>query len=149
MKNLLSILIAVLVLCGAVSRADAAQGRVDTRVLRGVTVDLQDVYTRSHVPTFLTPGVLYFSITNVGEGTLIPFTNLTTAVHIALPNPTNNVGRKFTVAPMGACTVTLSNIVSGTFTAGETRAVATTYTVASNRTAVVYSTGTNYIAFTQ
>lgn len=148
MKTILAIIgLAVCLAADAQTYKSRPPTPQEQRKLAGITEYVQDVFYRDHIPTFITPGVLYYPVTNAYEGTIFAFTNLNTSVHIALPNPTNNIGRKFTLNPLGACTLVLSNIVSGTITSGETMAVATTYSVASNRTAVAYSTGTNYIAF--
>lgn len=151
MKNLLSILIAVLVLCGAVSRAADANGRVDTRVLAGAKGNFQDEFTRLSVPIFPPAGTLAYYVTNKSDGIIFPFTNLTTTVYIYLPNPTNNPGRQFTIVPMGSCNVILTNTLNRAFdfTYAFGRTNSTGYTIASNATATVWSTGTNYIGVTR
>lgn len=108
----------------------------------------QDVITRDHTPVFVANSLLYLS-TNATDGIIFVKTNATVLVHIGLPNPTNNLGRKYEITTMGASTAVLTNwYVTGTFTEINTMAIASSLTIASNKTAIAYSTGTNYVVRT-
>lgn len=148
MKKLIASIAALSAVVLAVLAADP-RGRVDTRLMAGQRNYSQDEFDRNTKPFVITPGVLYFNVTNQAHGIICGRSNATVAVHIVLPNPTNNVGRKFVLIPLGACTITASNAVVGTIRDAATDALATTFSVASNRVGVVYSTGTNYIGVLQ
>lgn len=60
------------------------------------------------------------------------------------PNPTNNPGRAYEVVAVGNVTVVLTNNPVGSFTS-VTNLSATTYTVPTNSSARVVSTGTNWL----
>ena len=144
------ILIAVALVVGVVLVVLAAdpRGRVDQRVLAGVRNFVQDEFERGAKPVFLVNGLLSFNVTNANEGIIFVETNLTALVHIGLPNPTNNPGRKFEVHTMDACTVVLTNMThTGSFTSNNTGfgITHTGYWIQSNKTATAYSTGSNYI----
>lgn len=139
-------LIALLCLIVAIpSMAADPRGRVDTRKLAGQVNFTQDEFDRLTRPVILTTGLLSYNITNANEGVIIvAATNITALVHIGLPNPTNNYGRRFEVVGSGPVSVVLTNTTfTGTFTSNLN--VMTSYLASSNRTIRAWSTGTNYI----
>ncbi len=143
-------LLAALALFGVVSSlvAGDASGRVDNRVLAGQVRLTADEFTRLTTPVFVQN--LAYTVTNKSDGIILCVTNITAVVVIGLPNPTNNPGRRFEVHAVGACTPNLTNTTyAGSFTDLFTGTNATAgYAFASNKTAIVYSTGTNYVVRT-
>ncbi len=140
------LLIAIGFAAGIVLVALAAdpRGRVDTRMLAGVQNFVQDEMDRTRKPVIVA-GLLYYSAVNPTDGVIFCRSNSTVLVHVGLPNPTNNYGRRYEVSTLGACTAVLSNsTVVGDFTDMFTLTNASVYAVASNKTAVAYSTGTNW-----
>lgn len=124
------------------SRAPKA---IETRRVAGVQNHIQDEFTRRSTPVFVLNSLLYLS-TNTTDGVIFVRSNATVLVHIGLPNPTNNTGRKYEVTTMGASTAILTNwYVTGTFTSNNGMATLSAYLIASNKTAVAYSTGTNWV----
>jgi hypothetical protein len=120
----------------------------ESRRVAGLKNYAQDEFTRANTPVWVVNSLLYLS-TNSTDGVIFVKTNATVLVHIGLPNPTNNLGRKYSVTTMGASTAVLTNhYVTGTFTEINTMAVANSLTIASNKTAIAYSTGTNYVVRT-
>jgi len=144
MKTTIAAILSVLLCSAAISMAADASGRVDTRVLAGVKNNVQDEFTRRTTPVWVLNS-LYYNATNKSDGLIFVRTNATVLVHIGLPNPTNNVGRIFSITTCGASTATISNgVASGDFTDLLTLTNASVYFVASNKTATAYSTGTNW-----
>jgi hypothetical protein len=142
MKNLLCL---CALLIGFSAFAADSRGRVDTRVLSGVKNYVQDEFQRNTTPVFVVNSLLYIS-TNLTDGIIFVKTNATVLVHIGLPNPTNNVGRKYEVTTMGASTAILTNwYTTSLFTSNNTMASQTAYFINSNKTALAYSTGTNWL----
>jgi hypothetical protein len=120
----------------------------ESRRVAGLKNYAQDEFTRANTPVWVVNSLLYLS-TNSTDGVILVKTNATVLVHIGLPDPTNNVGRKYQVTTMGASTAVLTNhYVTGTFTEVNTMAEATSLTIASNKTAIAWSTGTNYVVRT-
>jgi hypothetical protein len=116
--------------------------------LKGVQNQVQAEFNRLSAPKIVLNSLLYLS-TNNYDGIILVKTNATVLVHIGLPNPTNNLGRKYEITTMGASTAVLTNhYVTGTFTEINTMAEANSLTIASNKTAIAYSTGTNYVVRT-
>jgi hypothetical protein len=113
--------------------------------LKGVQNQLQAEFNRLSAPKIVLNSLLYLS-TNNYDGIILVKTNATVLVHIGLPNPTNNLGRKYEVTTMGASTAVLTNwYVTGSFTDMFTLTnTATSYFIESNKTATAYSTGTNW-----
>jgi len=146
MKNLLQFLIAVLVLCGAVSRAEAqvdpVPTRVDTRLLSGQKLLTQGMFNRQTVPVFLTTATSNpYVITNTYEGLFFVNTNMI----VSLPNPTNHVGRIIQIYTQATNTVTLSNGLGGGLTLVASNAIGTTVLCPSNEVTKAFSTGTNWL----
>lgn len=146
MKNLLSILIAVLVLCGAVSRADAQTtpkpARVDTRVLSGQTLLTKGEFNRQTVPVFITTATANpYLITNVYDGLFFVNTNMI----LSLPNPTNHTGRMIQIYTQATNTVTLSNGLGGGLTLVASNTIGTIVLCPSNEVTKAFSTGTNWL----
>jgi hypothetical protein len=141
-------IIAVTLVVGVVLAVMAAdpRGRVDTRLLAGTKNFVQDEMDRENVPRFLTTGTTTYNITNQAWGVIVVVTNATSLTHIGLPNPTNNYGRRFFVTPNGAATLVLTNMSqTGSFTSNNAPSgVHASYFVQSNKTALAFSTGTNY-----
>ncbi len=151
MKFLFSLVLATICLVSyGADTTTPKSTRVDTRTLSGQTLLTQGEFNRANVPVFLTPGVLSHTISNTYDGVIFGYTNLTATIYVFLPNPTNNVGRKFTFVPMGSCTMILTNTLNRAFdfTYAYGRTNSTGFTIASNVTAEVWSTGTNYIGVT-
>lgn len=146
--NMKKLLIAIGLFAGlalAVLAADP-RGRVDTRFLAGVKNFVQDEVDRNIKPVQVVNSLAY-TITNSTDGIIFVRTNATVLVHIGLPNPTNNYGRKIEVTTMGASTAILTNVNQvGTITSNNSMATLTGYLIGSNKTAIAYSTGTNWIA---
>jgi len=153
MKSLLKIAgVLTLLVMGGAAFAQTYKSREPTpderRRVAGVSQYVEDVFKRDHVPVWVNGGPLFYNVTNSTDGLLFVVTNRTVIVHIVLPNPTNNIGRKFEIIPVGACTLILSNLQGCTFTGLPGQTVATTWAVESNNVALVWSTGTNYAAYT-
>lgn len=127
------------------SEAADASGRVDTRVLEGQKNKTQDMFTRQTEPVFSVNSLLYI-VTNKSDGVIFLKTNATVLQVVGLPNPTNNIGRRFEITTLGAGTARLTNYTyAGTFFDMLTMSnSAVGFFMESNKTAVVYSTGTNY-----
>jgi len=129
-----------------VAMAADPRGRADIRMLSGAKNFVQDEMDREKKPVFVLNS-LYYNAINTSDGVILVRSNATVIVHIGLPNPTNNVGRKYQITTMGASTAILSNSTAvGDFTEMTTMANSATYSIASNKTAIVYSTGTNWVA---
>lgn len=142
------ILIAVTLVVGVVLTVLAAdpRGRVDTRLLAGTKNFVQDEFERDSKVVFVLNSLAY-TITNLTDGILFVRTNATVLVHIGLPNPTNNPNRKIEVTTMGASTAILTNVNhTGTITSNNSMATLSGYLIGSNKTAIAYSTGTNWVA---
>lgn len=124
-----------------------ARGRVDERKLVGVINNVQDEFTRHELPIILlTNTVNPILITNIWEGQyFITATNPGMAdVTIGLPNPTNNYPRRFTFMGLGNAQFFLSNGNGGQLKIVSSNVVSPTVLIASNRSAVAWSTGTNW-----
>lgn len=118
----------------------------ESRRMAGMQTYVMDEVLRDNTPKFVVNS-LFYDATNYDDGVILIKTNATVLVHIGLPNPTNTLNRVFRISTMGASTAVLSNSTAvGTFTEMFTMAVSSTYSVASNKTATVYSTGTNWVA---
>lgn len=129
--------------------AQTYKGRQPTpdeqRKISGATSFVQDELLRSTTPRFVLNS-LFYAATNYYDGIILVRTNATVLVHIGLPNPTNNASRKYQITTLGASTATLSNHTAvGDFTDMFTMTNASVYFIGSNKTAVAYSTGTNWI----
>lgn len=122
--------------------------RTELRKLKGIQNNVQEEFIRATVPITVLNSLAY-TVTNFTDGIILVRTNSTVLVHIALPNPTNTTGRRFEIHTLGASTAILTNTTfAGTYTEMFTMATAATYAIASNKTAVVYSTGSNYVCRT-
>lgn len=142
------ILMAVTLAVGVVLAVLAAdpRGRVETRLLAGTKNFVQDEFERDTKVVWVLNSLAY-TITNLTDGVLFVRTNATVLVHIGLPNPTNNPNRRVLVTTMGASTAILTNVNhTGTITSNNSMATLTGYLIASNRTVMAYSTGTNWVA---
>jgi hypothetical protein len=147
MKNfyLAALLVSMCFSASAQEYKARAPKAIETRRVAGVQNYIQDEFTRRSTPVFVLNSLLYLS-TNATDGMIFVRSNATVLVHIGLPNPTNNTGRKYEVTTMGAATAVLTNwYVTGTFTSNNSMAEVTGYFIASNKTAVAYSTGTNWL----
>lgn len=149
MKNL----IAALLLVAGVTTASAQSyinnpgqpTKTELTKLKGVQNYVQAEFTRDTTPVFVLNSLLYLS-TNQTDGIIFVRTNATVLVHVGLPNPTNNVGRKYEVTTQGASTAVLTNwYTSSLFTSNNTMGHHTSYFINSNKTALAYSTGTNWL----
>lgn len=156
MKKIILSMVMVMVAFGVM--AQQRQGRVDTRKLTGVANNIQDEFDRDNrIVTLEATLQPVFIITNIWEGQyLVAPTNPATsaAFTIALPNPTNNIGRSFRFITGGNSQYVLSNAFG--MGGGNGFRDATTYGVSnvvwkvnSNTVAILYSTGTNYIVKVQ
>lgn len=156
MKKIILSMALVMVAFGVM--AQARTGRVDTRVLTGVRNNLQDEMDRDNRAVVLEPTLQpVFIITNVWEGQYIvaPTNPATSAAFtIALPNPTNNIGRSFRIITGGNAQYVLSNAFG--MAGGNGFRDLTTYGVSnvvwkvnSNTVTLLYSTGTNYLVKVQ
>ncbi len=115
---------------------------MDTRVLTGQPHLVVDDLYRATWPVFVTTAYPDpFLITNVWEGQYFVNTNNT----IALPNPTNNTSRKFTFMSMGTNQFYVSNGAGGQLKIVSSNVVAPLCLIASNRQAMAWSTGTNWL----
>jgi hypothetical protein len=116
----------------------------ESRRVAGLKNYAQDEFSRANTPLVLNVGLLYLS-TNSTDGIIIVKTN-DVLVHIGLPNPTNNIGRKFQVQTMSTARVVLTNWYAvSTFTSNATMAEHTSYWINSNKTVMAFSSGTNWI----
>lgn len=131
-------------LCVAPAFAAAPPGgRVDTRVLAGQKNLVVEETYRLNEPVFLITGNTYpHLITNTWEGQYFVNTNNVT---IGLPNPTNNLARKFTFMAMGTNQFYVSNGAGGQLTIVSSNVVGPLCLIASNRMAMTWSTGTNWL----
>lgn len=149
MKTTLTLIMALL--CGLAS-AQEYKARQPTptetrRAAAGLANYGQDVFTRDHTPVWVVNALAY-TVTNSTDGVILCKTNATVIVRVGLPNPTNNIGRVFRVGTMGACTAVLTNTTFvGSFTAANTMAEANQLLISSNKLAMAFSTGTNYVVF--
>jgi hypothetical protein len=115
--------------------------------IAGVTKYIQDQYLQSTTPRFVVNSLSY-DATNYYDGVIFLRTNTTVLVHVALPNPTNNTGRRYEVFTGGACTAVLTNRqTSSLFRSAEGETNAAWLFIPSNKVAVVYSTGTNWTGY--
>lgn len=133
----------------AVMAADPVRsGRVDTRVLSGQTVNVRDEMLRAQWPQFiLTNTANPILITNVWEGQyfMAPTNPGLAAVTFGLPNPTNNYPRKFVFIGLGNSQFFISNGAGGQLTITSSNIVAPVCLIASNRMAMAWSSGTNWL----
>lgn len=145
MRTLLLVLLTVI---GLSAMAQEYRSRLPTaaeqRRVAGLKNFAQAEFERANRPYFI-DGWLYQSLTNDYDGIVYVRSNATVLVHVVLPNPTNNLYRTFEITTMDACTARLSNVVTGTFTDALKLTNGNNYFVASNKTVVVRSTGTNWI----
>jgi hypothetical protein len=150
MKKLIAILAGLGVIVGAaVAQEYKSRQPYPNELARvaGVSSYIQDEYLRRTTPRFVVNSLSY-DATNYYDGVVFIRTNAAVLVHIALPNPTNNTGRRFEVVTGGTSTAVLTNRqVNSLFrsTDGETNNA--WLFVASNKTAVAYSTGTNWTVY--
>ena len=148
MKKITLIAVALLTACVAAfaQPAPVPSARADVRKLDRVRYNLGDEMERNNRPITVLNSLYYYS-SNQTDGVIFVRTNATVLVHIALPNPTNNIARRYQIITMGASTAILSNgAVVGTFFDANSMTNGGWLFVASNKTAVVYSTGTNWTA---
>lgn len=142
MKKLLALCVAAVVALLIIAADPPRGGRVDTRVLAGVTINVQDEFYRRGLPIFVTTAYPDpFTITNVWEGQMFVNTNNT----IGLPNPTNHYARKFSFMALGTNQFYLSNGLGGQLRITSSNVVAPLVLIASNRMAMAWSTGTNWV----
>ena len=142
MKKLLALCAAIAAVLIVIAADPPRGGRVDNRVLAGVKNNVQDEFYRETLPVFITTAYPDpFKITNVWEGQYFVNTNNT----ISLPNPTNNLGRKFMFAAMGTNTFFISNGLGGQLTIVSSNVVGILVGINSNRQAYAWSTGTNWV----
>ena len=142
MKKLLALCFAAAAVLIVIAADPPRGGRVDNRVLAGVTVNVQDQMYRQGLPVFVTTAYPNpFTITNVWEGQIFVNTNNT----IGLPNPTNHLGRKFMFACLGTNQFHLSNGLGGQLLITSSNVVAPLVLIASNRMSMAWSTGTNWV----
>lgn len=113
--------------------------------IAGTTEYVQDTYLQLTTPKVVnsTP---YFA-TNYNDGLLV-FHGTSADYLVVLPNPTNNVGRRYQISAVVPARCLLTNNNAGwkffnMVTGGNDNGVA----VASNKTTMVFSTGTNWAAF--
>ena len=145
MKKMILGLAMVAVAFGSLAQEykDRAPKASETRRIAGLANYAQDEFTRANTPRW-TAGRLYYD-TIATDGVIFANSNATVLVHIGLPNPTNNIGRKFTITTVDACTAILSNSACvGTFSLLTNYTMVSTFTIASNRTTTAWSTGTNW-----
>lgn len=143
MKKLLALGAVVVAVLIVIAADPPRGGRVDTRVLAGVTLSVQDQFYRDGLPVFVTNGSpTPFLITNTWEGQY--FVNTITNT-IGLPNPTNNFARKFAFMALGTNTFFLSNGAGGGLLLTSSNVVATLVAINSNRMSYAWSTGTNWV----
>lgn len=141
MRILASLTVLLLLAVSAVAQPSRG-GIVDTRILAGQKLSVRDEMLRSQWPTFIitsSPNPLI--ITNVWEGQYFVNTNMI----VSLPNPTNNYPRKFSFMPMGTNTLTVSNGQGGGLTIVSSNVVGTICLINSNRMAMAWSSGTNWL----
>ena len=152
MKNLIAIAAGLCFLAGVASGQEyksrlpypAEQNRI-----AGVTSYIQDEYLRRTTPRWVTTSLSY-DATNWYDGVILVRTNGDVLVHVALPNPTNNTGRRYEVSTGLFPRAVLTNRQASGATAfrsmdGETNN--SWLFIPSNKTAVVYSTGTNWTGY--
>ena len=144
-----TLILSLLLIPLAVIFAQEYKSRVQTpseeRYIAGTVTYVQDELLRNVKPRFVN-GLLFYAATNYYDGVVLCRSNATVLVHVGLPNPTNHPNRKYEVTTLDACTATLSNHHAvGTFTDMLTLTNSTVYFIASNKTAVAYSTGSNWI----
>lgn len=154
MKNLIAIAAGLCFLAGVASGQEyksrlpypAEQNRI-----AGVTSYIQDELLRSKTPRYFDAtniSQLYYA-TNWYDGVIVarstPVTNWTT--FIVLPNPTNNINRRFEIIAIGAINPVLTNTSGFGIVNANTGVSASNLAVNSNKIAVVYSTGTNWIGY--
>lgn len=146
MKSLLTI-IGLSLLIGSVSGQEFKSRQPypgESQRIAGFSGWSQEELHRRTVPRFAV-NTLTYGATNWYDGVLFVRTNATVLVVVELPNPTNHPSRRFEVVTSGASTVRLTNALGAPFhDANMMTNSAVGQFVQSNRTAVAYSTGTNW-----
>lgn len=139
---LFAIAIAVFAVAVAFAADPPRGGRVDTRTLAGFARPVQDEFYRLELPTFIQVGnTSPFLISNSWEGQYFVNTNTT----LGLPNPTNNFARKIAFMALGTNTFYVSNGTGGQLLITSSNIVAPLCLINSNRQAMAWSTGTNWL----
>jgi hypothetical protein len=154
MKKLVAITAAMAVLIGA-ALGQEYKSRLPTPTeqnrIAGVTSYIQDELLRSKTPRYFDATNIsqFYYATNWYDGVIVarstPVTNWTTFVF--LPNPTNNINRRFEIIAIGAVNPVLTNTSGFGIVNANTGTSASNLAVNSNKIAVVYSTGTNWIGY--
>ena len=152
MKKIVAITAALSVLIGAAFGQEyksrlpypAEQNRI-----AGVTKYIQDVYLQLTTPKVITAGP-YFA-TNYNDGVLFPYAPAAAGtINIVLPNPTNNVGRKYEVSNAGQAACLFTNNGAGwKFWNLHGNVLDNGFAISSNKVGWVYSTGTNWAAYSK
>lgn len=154
MKKLLSIAAGIVFLAGVTSGQEY-KSRLPTPTeqarIAGITSYVQDELLRSKTPRYFEVTAInqsYYA-TNWYDGVLAvrssTATNWTVFVH--LPNPTNNINRRFEVIAVNAINPVLTNTSGFGIVNANSGTSASALAVNSNKTAIVYSTGTNWIGY--
>lgn len=121
--------------------------------IAGITSYVQDELLRSKTPKFIDMVTSSnYLATAYNDGLLFVRSYNTAAVCvITLPNPTNNINRRFELVPVKTASLLLTNGSFGAngFQIADINTVTWTNSlaVASNKTAFVFSTGTNWIGY--
>jgi hypothetical protein len=150
MKKLVAITAAMAVLVGA-AFGQEYKSRLPTPTeqnrIAGVSKYIQDVYLQLTTPKVLMSGPYY--ATNYNDGVLFPYaSSVATTIGVVLPNPTNNVGRKYEIVTAGQAISWVTNNNAGWKIWDLHGNVAGNgFAIASNKVAFVYSTGTNWAAY--
>lgn len=120
--------------------------------IAGITSYVQDELLRSKTPKFIDMVTSSnYSATAYNDGLLFVRSYNTAALcRITLPNPTNNINRRFEIVPVKHASLSLTNgFGANGFQIADINSFAWTNSlaVASNKTVFVFSTGTNWIGY--
>jgi hypothetical protein len=153
MKKLIAILAGLGVIVGAaVAQEYKSRQPYPNELARvaGVTSYVQDEYLRRTTPRWVTTSLSY-DATNWYDGVVFVRTNGNVTVFVALPNPTNNVGRRYEVSTGLFPQVILTNkqqaASSTAFRIIDYETNGPSLLIPSNKVAVAYSTGTNWTVY--
>lgn len=154
MKKFLSIAAGLAFLAGAATGQEYKSRQpypAEVARIAGITSYAQDELLRSKTPRYFQVTAInqsYYA-TNWYDGVLVvrsaTATNWTVFVH--LPNPTNNINRRFEVIAVSAINPVLTNTSGFGIVNANTGTSASALAVNSNKTAIVFSTGTNWIGY--
>ncbi len=147
MKSHLLTILGLSLLIGSVSGQEYKSRQPypgESQRIAGFTGWTQDELLRRTTPRFAV-NTLTYDASNYYDGVVIIRTNATVLCVVTLPNPTNYINRRYEVVTSGASTARLTNALGAPFhDVNSMTNSGVGLFVQSNKTAIAFSTGTNW-----